>query len=262
MSLAWIMVPLLQVLSVAIFFVIFFAIIFSAIIARASGTGATVDIATILGLLVAYAASAFIISVFNALMLYRLVKRRNSHFTRELFLYEDLTRAAKEAAAKKGIDVSVSLNNLERLRRDASVDERARDPILWSAILVFAAGATIPSFTSVSGFSGIAVVSIFAQYYVYYFLMKEWFRHERREDYFLYEFSRIMAALGVNVAPPVRAQHIPDRSFIVYLILSIFTVGFYGVYWVYVLLSDPNHHFRYQAMVEDAVVAQLSAMTV
>ena len=262
MSLAWITVPLLRVLSVAIFFVIFFAIIFSAIIARASGTAASVDIATILGLLVAYAVSAFIISVVNALLLYRLVKRRNAHFMRELFLYEDLARVAREAAAKKGIDASVSLNNLERLKRDSSIDERVRDPVLWSAILVFAAGATIPSFTSISGFNGIAIVSIFAEYYVYYFLMKEWFRHERREDYFLYEFSRIMAALGVNVAPPVRAQHIPDRSFVVYLILTIFTVGFYGVYWVYVLLSDPNNHFRYQAMVEDAVVAQLSAMTV
>ena len=83
-------------------------------------------------------------------------------------------------AAKKSVDVAFALNNLERLGKDAQVDEIQRDPILWSFILVFAAGVSIPSLATTAGLQGLAIVALFAQYYVYYFLMKEWFRHERR----------------------------------------------------------------------------------
>ena len=262
MSLAWILVPLLQVLTVVIFVAILLALIVSTIIAAASGTAAVIDRAAIMGLVDIFEVPLFILSIFNALMFYRLVKRRNSHFTRQLFVYEDLARAAKEAISKKGLDASLSLNNLDLVKREAAADERIRDPVLWSAILVFAAGVAIPSLTMSPTLDGAAVISAFAQYYVYYFLMKDWFKHERREDYFFQEFSRVMSTVGVNVAPPQRAQPIPNRSFIVYLILLLVTASFYGVYWVYVLLSDPNNHFHYQAFVEDATVRQLSAITV
>jgi hypothetical protein len=259
MSLGWITVPLLQVLSVAIVFIVLIAIIISAVLAAASGTSLVIDVSTIDAILVIYAVTAFILSIVFSLMLYRLVRRRNSHFTRQLFIYEDLARAAKEVAAKKGVDASSSLSNLERLSREAQVDERVRDPVLWSAILVFAAGATIPSVSAVSGFTGIGLVAVFAQYYVYYFLMKEWFVHERREDYFIDELSRLSTTTGLSLALPRRAQPIPNRSFAVYLILTIVTVGFFGVYWVYVLLSDPNQHMRYQSVAEDTMIGQLSA---
>ena len=262
MSLAWILVPLLQVLLAVILLAILIALIVSVVIAAASGTPAVIDVAALAGILVIFYISGFILSIFNALLLHGLVKRRNSHFNHQQFVYEDLARAANEAMSKKGLDASVSLNNLDLLKREAFVDERIRDPVLWSAVLVFAAGVAIPSVTSSPTLTGAAVISVFAQYYVYYFLMKDWFKHERREDYFLSEFSRLMSSIGVNFTPPQRVRPIPDRSFVVYLILTIVTVGFYSVYWVYVLLSDPNNHFHYQAMVEDAAMAQLSAMTV
>ncbi len=257
MSLAWITIPLLQELSIAIVFITIIAIVFSAILS--SGTSAVIDFSTIDSILVIYAISAFILSIVFSLMLYRLVRRRNTHFIRQRFMYEDLAKAAEEATTKKGVDASYSLNNLERLAKEAQADEGDREPVLWSAILVFAAGATIPSLTAVSGFTGIALVAIFAQYYVYYFLMKEWFVHERREDYFFGELSKLSTAIGLNITPAPRIQPIPNRSFAVYLILSIITVGFFGVYWVYVLVSDPNNHMRHQSFIEDAAIGQLSA---
>jgi len=109
---------------------------------------------------------------------------------------------------------------------------------------------------------GVALIPSFAMYYVYYFLMKDMFRHERREDWFFGELNRTFAAMGINITLPQRLSPIPDRSLIVYIILTIVTLGFFGVYWVYVLISDPNNHFRYQSMVEDTTLAQVSPILV
>jgi hypothetical protein len=261
MSSAWIMIPLLQILSAVILIVIIIAVIFSAILSAGSGAVTVLDFTTLVGLLIGFSVASFILSIFFSFMLYRLVRRRNTHFIRQLFLYEDLEKATKEIASKKGVDVSFALNNLERLRKDAQVDETQRDPILWSFILVFAAGVGIPSLATRAGLPGLAIVALFAQYYVYYFLMKEWFRHERREDFFFDELFRLMTAVGISISRPPRYSPIPDRSFAVYVVLTIVTLGFFGIYWVHVLLSDPNNHFQYQSMLEDAIVAHLTALS-
>ena len=51
-----------------------------------------------------------------------------------------------------------------------------------------------------------------------------------------------------------------ERSFAVYIILSVVTLGFFWVYWVYVLLNDPNNHFRQQASIEDTLMVQMSTL--
>ena len=259
MSAAWIMVPLFQILSIVILVITIIAIVFSGILSGVGPTtsGSVFALAAIVGLLVIFLFVSFVLSIFFAVMLYRLVSRRNNHFARQLFIYEDLEGTAKELAAKKGIDVSLSLDNLRRLKREAQSDEISRDAALWSVILVFAAGFSIPSL-AFNGFAGVSLIAVFAQYYVYYFLMKDWFRHERREDIFVYELARLFAAVGINLNLPRRSLPTPDRSFVVYLVLTIVTLGFFGVYWVYVLLTDPNNHLQYQAMVEDTIMAQMS----
>ncbi len=253
------MVPLFQILSIVILVITIIAIVFSGILSGVGPTtsGSVFALAAIVGLLVIFLFVSFVLSIFFAVMLYRLVSRRNNHFARQLFIYEDLEGTAKELAAKKGIDVSLSLDNLRRLKREAQSDEISRDAALWSVILVFAAGFSIPSL-AFNGFAGVSLIAVFAQYYVYYFLMKDWFRHERREDIFVYELARLFAAVGINLNLPRRSLPTPDRSFVVYLVLTIVTLGFFGVYWVYVLLTDPNNHLQYQAMVEDTIMAQMS----
>jgi Domain of unknown function (DUF4234) len=270
MSAGWILIPLFQILSVVILITVFFAILFGAIFTAAQ-SGAMVSsaalIASLIGLIVLFGIVGFILSILFAYVLYRLVKRRNTHFARQSMLYEDLERVAREVSGKKGVDLSVQLNNLDRLRREAQLDESPRDPVLWSVILVFAAGFanTFNSFNLTGGpvsTFGAALIPAFAMYYVYYFLMKDLFRHERREDWFFSEFTRVFAGLGINIALPQRLSPVPDRSLIVYIILTIVTIGFFGVYWVYVLISDPNNHFRYQSMVEDTIMAQVSPVVV
>src|SRR5438046_7867016 len=136
MSAGWIVVTLLQILSVVIVVVIIIAVLFSVILTASSGASVLFDLRALAGILIGFAVAEFILNIFFSFMLYRLMKRRNTHFIRQLFLYEDLETTAKEIAAKKGIDASIPLNNLERNRRDAQADERSRGTLLLTAMIV------------------------------------------------------------------------------------------------------------------------------
>src|SRR5437764_7523884 len=143
MSAGWIVVPLLQILSIVIVVVIIIAVLISAILTASSRASVVFDPTTFVGILIGFRVATFILSIFFSFLLYRLVKRRNTHFIRQLFLFEDLETNAKEIAAKKGIDASIQLNNLDRIRRDAQADNRTRDPVLTSQILLFAEEAAV-----------------------------------------------------------------------------------------------------------------------
>jgi hypothetical protein len=179
----------------------------------------------------------FVVLILVAVMIFKLVSRRNTHFNRQILLQEDVISMARELAVKKGVDVSILLNNMDRSVREARLEEIEKNATLW-AFLVF--------------LSGLGLL------YAGYFLMKDFFRHERREDLFINDMLRTFNALGVPVNFPYRNPPIPDRSFALYFVLTLITGSIFSVYWVYVLVTDPNNHFRQQMMMEDTIMAQLS----
>src|SRR5438094_2191892 len=89
--------------------------------------------------------------------------------------------------------------------------------------------------------------------------MKDFFKDERREDLFVHDLVRTFSAPGVWINFPYRNPPIPDRSFALYFVLTLITGSIFGVYWVYVVVTDPNNHFRQQMLMEDTIMAQLSS---
>ena len=170
-------------------------------------------------------------------MVFFLVRRRNSHFNRQILLYEDLVSVSKELSSKKNADVSFLINNMDRSLREARLEEVEKNATLW-ALFSFPFGLI---------YSG-------------YFLLKDFYKHERREDLFVQDLLRTLYQLGIPINLPYRNPPIPDRSFALYFILTLITGGIFGVYWVYVLVSDPNNHFRQQMSIEDTVMAQVSPL--
>ncbi len=238
MSPAWILIPLIPIVELIVFFIVLFGslLTFTTTPVPTTGTSAGFFVALI-GFFVIFQIVGFIAQILYAYLLYKLINRRNKHFQRQGFLYDDLTNLAKELAAKKGVDISLSVNNMERANREARYEETEKSAALW-AIVTFFVGITA--------------------LYVYYFLMKDFYKHERREDMFLEDLNRTLVAAGVTINLPRRALPIPDRSFVLYLILSIITLGIFSIYWLYVLLTDPNGHFRQQALTEDTILAQVT----
>jgi predicted permease len=182
----------------------------------------------------------FLLSFIATIILtYKLIKRRNTHFKRQSFLFEDIVAAMRAIAEKKGIDVNVELSSCERTVREAKAEETEKGAVLWAIL---------------------SAIIFLAQWYVYYFLMKDFYKHERREDGFWEDLRRTLDKCGVTFSAPRRMEATPDRSFVLYLILTIITLGLFGIYWIYVLLKDPNQHFRYHMQIEDQLLSTLESV--
>src|SRR5207245_9895141 len=95
MSTCLIAIPLLLILSVIVFFVIILAEIFGYIFSAA--LGATLSYAdllrTIAPTILVYSIVAFVMNIVIAYMIYKLVQRRDTHFTRQSLLYVHLEDA-------------------------------------------------------------------------------------------------------------------------------------------------------------------------
>jgi len=169
------------------------------------------------------------------ILTYRLVKRRNHHFRRQTLLFEDITATIKKATTKKGVDAEFDLGSLDRTLREIKAEETEseKSAMLWAIL---------------SPFTGLALL------YVWYFLMKDFNKHEKREDAFWTETSNILNKAGIKLELPARTEPLFERSFALYFILTLITAGLFGIYWLYTLLKDPNVHFCYHTKIEDYIL--------
>ncbi len=172
-------------------------------------------------------------SIWYLYMLYKLIKRRNEHFKRQRKLLADIVSYLREIAKKRGIDISVQLAFLERSLREAELEEEPRSPILW-VLLILAVSFVI--------------------FYVYHFLTKDYYVHEKREDVILERLNDVLRALGLPTLTYKRDIPIPRRNTILYVVLTIVTLGIFSAYWTYVITKDPNNHFKEHAKWEDELI--------
>lgn len=84
--------------------------------------------------------------------------------------------------------------------------------------------------------------------------MNDFHEHDQREAKFLDAASSALLKLGVLKSPIRKEPVVPRRSFWWYLFLTLVTFGFFGLYWMYVLIHDPNNHFNEQDVWENAIV--------
>ena len=128
---------------------------------------------------------------------------------------------------------------MERTLREAELEEVERSAALW-AVLSF----IIP----------------FLILYVYHFLNKDFYKHEKREGAMLEDLGRALEALGLAGVRLRRPEEVKDRSTILYIIASVLTLGVFLLYWVYTLTKDPNSHFKGHALWEDELLSLLDKL--
>ena len=243
MSNAWLLVYLIPIVALILGVLMGIAVAVGIALTPPVPAGPEVLIPLIawIALLVLFGIIGFIVSI---ILRYKLVKRRNTHFKRQLFLFEDSIGVVRTIAEKKGVDVEVWLSSFDRALREARAEETEKGAVLWAIL------------------SAIPWIGTLAEWYVNYFLMKDFYKHERGEDGFWDDVSKVLDKCGVTVSLPRRTKVTPDRSFVLYLILSIITLGLFGIYWLYVLLNDPNEHFKYHVQVEDGLLSALESVTI
>lgn len=133
----------------------------------------------------------FIVSV---ILIYKLVKRRNTHFKRKIFLFEDIVTAVKTIAAKKGVDVRSDCHSVRELsgKQELRKQKKAR---------YF--GLSCPqSYSLRNG-------------YVNYFLMKGFYKHEKREDGFWEDLSKTLDKIWTSrfLCREEQRLHLTEASF-------------------------------------------------
>jgi hypothetical protein len=179
-------------------------------------------------------------SIFVGLIVpYFLVNRRKTHFNRQKLLCENLIAGIDSVAQTKELDVQDSLWSLRKNVEEVNSDKTDKNPILWAFLSAF-----IP----------------FMSLYVYYFLISDFYKHEQLENSFWEQSSNTLNQLGKNFSVPQRTEPIPNRSFVLYLILTIVTMGLFAAYWIYILLKDPNQHFDYHKQVETQLLTAIDSV--
>jgi hypothetical protein len=255
MSSAWVLVYLIPYFAAAFWIISFIYLFFTAATwteafppqgPPTTGTTTTSQhiLMPIFASIALFYVSLLISLIASIILIYKLVKRRNTHFKRQTFLFEDIITALKAIASKKGVDVEVKLSSCTRTVRETKAEETEKSAFLWAIL------------------SAIPWVGVLAGWYVYYFLMKDFYKHERREDGFWEDIRRTLDDCGVTFSVPRRTEALPERSFVLYLILNIITIGLFGIYWVYVLLKDPNQHFKYHAQIENQLLSSLESAVI
>lgn len=162
-----------------------------------------------------------------------LYKRRNEHFERTKNLRKGLSDLLEE---KRGTEKG-TLTQMDPLveRR-----EMPRPYYLFWIWLVCSYVGSLSSFLPVTWPFTIAAVII--GLVIVYYLTVDYYYHEQGEIAFLGKVSVALGKSGSSlVVNPTSPLH--RRSYGLYILFTIITLGIFGIYWAYVVFHDPNRHF-------------------
>ncbi len=223
LSSAWLLIyliPVIGILSVVILFFVSFLVLGS------------LDVTAPMAFPVLAVGSVFLIfvavvgGILSIYLIYLLVARRTEHFMRQRGILTSVAAVLKE----KGKETK----ELDTILYDVEREERPRGAGLWVIL---------------------SLVTAIAALYVYHFLNKDFYKHERREDEAL---TYLRTTLSLDVSSRVEA--ITNRSTALFIILSIITLGLFSIYWVYTVIKDANNHFKNHIGWEDRLVTAIEAL--
>jgi len=161
-------------------------------------------------------------------MIYYMIKRRNTHFSRQEKLETlILSKLGKMGSPEKSVSNSSKTMNY-KLSRNAKV---------WTLLTLL----IIPAF------------------YVFYSLKSDLQKHEEHEHDFLDEIIALEKDSGIPLSIQSYATT-PSFRMDRYLILSVVTFGLAAAYWLYRIFNDYNNHFKMQWIVEDELLNFLKSI--
>ncbi|MDX1610778.1 MAG: hypothetical protein R3185_00315 [Candidatus Thermoplasmatota archaeon] len=167
---------------------------------------------------------------------YKLISRRNDHLSRDRVLRQGLLDYCRARARSE--EAEHALERMERIHNEAMLEENER-PAVLHLVIGFLVGLWM--------------------LYVYYFLLKDFPRHSRRQARFLGHARAVLEPGEASQLPSVPPMQ--ERPFWLVLLLMLIPVvnivgAFVVLYWLY---NDPPEHFRAQWAFEDALVARVQS---
>jgi hypothetical protein len=178
--------------------------------------------------------------VLVGVLIYKLLNRRNEHMVREAMLRRGLIDLFRQTAVDQGTTAQTGpyLQAMEAFDHESLTREEQQSPLLWT-ILCF-----------------IPIVNIVAIILTLYWLTEFTPGHDRRMYGFIQNANLAAGQTGMEPLLPPGWKGVPDRSFVLYLIVTIL-LSVFAIYWFYVLIKDLNDHFDNEWMFEDLLMAEL-----
>ncbi len=222
-----------------------------------------------------------VFAVLFGLLTNKMLDRLNRHIDREERLRAALMSYVRSEARRSGGEQGImdDLLRLSAFDGQATTYEKKLDPSLWGwgIFLVFIAGplamcvyyvlALSSSFedfhylialTILGGAASLVMlVSLVMTLILTSHLMRTVATHEQRWYGFAGAFQAAMSLVSKDIEMPIPEKPLKERSVMLYVGLTIVTFGLFAIYWLYVLIMDPNSHFEHQHRTEDAILAAL-----
>ncbi|MFA5452412.1 MAG: hypothetical protein WC248_02410 [Candidatus Methanomethylophilaceae archaeon] len=204
-----------------------------------------------------------IIGILLSMITYYLILKRNyAHSKRESDLRRYLISYLKIRSRTDDIDISDDLNELIDIDAEISKHE---DPIRPRKTLYLIIIPTIIILVSLSvnimndNLGEVTTITMVLMLLLGLLAAPEatTFPHEHEQCFteFHNQMRLISEKIGLDV---VRFEPtIPIRSFNKLAKFSICTLGFYSIYWAYLLFKDTNEHFRNQRIVENDFIDKM-----
>ncbi|MBV8981072.1 MAG: DUF4234 domain-containing protein [Acidimicrobiia bacterium] len=170
---------------------------------------------------------------------YQLVRRSRDHNRRRLELLDAATAAAWDRAQAAGRadelrprfeSMGLHLGVLRQMTTDF------RDPLIWLVLRV--------------------VASTIVDVILYILLDGDLVKHDAAERAAEAELAGIYSALGMQLATPT-GEPKQAHNYVGRIIATIFSLGFYFLWWTYNVMDDANRHFEENWVWEDSLRAAL-----
>lgn len=220
--------------------------------------------------LASYAVSLPLFGILFGAMIFKMLQRTNLHLSREDSLRASVMAYLRNAASSAGRDSQV-LDDLLRLSAfdgQSVTYEKRHNPVLWGVgvlllfcayplfiLLVVLSLESDHSFVSMiigSMLSSLAgLMFIIASAYIINSLMRTIYTHDVRWRGFTASTMAALHTLGMSDGNEWRHEPVKERSMMLFVVLTIVTMGLFLFYWFYVLVEDPNKHFKEQRRFED-----------
>lgn len=217
MSGAWVLAPILS--PIIIIFLMVFLLMIGGVLLP-GGLVITLGLSIVIGILP------------TALMILKLIRRRNEHFKRSRDVRAGILNFIENHKRKR--EVESQLASLRSIHSELNSTEGSKSPGLFTIL---------------------AIIIPFVNLYVMYFLTSDFIKHDKKERVFFRTFTQMADDLGLTIVYP-EWKEVPDRSAGLYIVLTFFT-GIFAIYWLWTLLKDPNQHFEAHEELEDHIKSSI-----
>ncbi len=213
-------------------------------------------------------------------MIFKSLRRTNQHMSREDSLRAAVMAFLRNASSASGKEPQVmdGLLSLSAFDGQAVVYEKRHNPVLWG-VGIPALFLAYPAFlllilivqrldsnfelVIVGGLvsSMLGLVFIIASTYILNSLMRTTYTHDVRWRGFTASTMVVLHRLGMSDTGEWRHHPAEERPMVLFVVLTIVTMGFFLFAWFYVLVEDMNKHLAEQHRFEEMLRKEVTSTT-